>query len=490
MFTYARPEEVGISSGAVKRYIEVLEKANLSTHDVIIARGDKIIYENYWAPFEKSFCHRMYSVTKSFVSLAIGFLLQDGKISLEDKIVDLFPEAITEGANDEIRKQTIRNMLMMSTGRCENDAYFSRRPKDRVRDYFEFGGKAIKGAGTFFDYDSPGSFILGALAERITGMTLLEYLREKLFDKIGVSDSPYMLKCPGGHSWSDSALLCTPEDLLRVAKFTMNLGKWNGEQILDEQYLKEATSHLISTGCEWPHLQGYGYQIWTLQQNSFFFNGMGCQLAVCIPHKDIILIYNGDNQGLSFAKSVIVDSFFDIISDRAADGALDADDEAYRELCDYSAALELWHCGSGERSAAEKGINGKCFEMSDNPMGIKNIRFSFGDGDGVMEYENEQGKKSLPFGFGKNIFGEFPQTGYSKDVGSVSCPGHKYRCAASGEWQTENMLYISVQIIDEYFGRLHMYFSFGDEGRLAVRMKKTAEDFLYEYEGYGEGTAK
>lgn len=488
MFTYAKPEEAGISSKTIRKYIEVLERANLATHDVIIARGNKIIYENYWQPFDKNFCHRMYSVTKSFVAIAAGFLIQEGKLSLDDKIVDLLPKEDTVGANEGIQNQTIRNMLMMSTSH-PGVSFFEEKPADRVKHYFSSSKTANKAPGTFFEYDSPGSFIVGAVIERITQKTLLEYLREKLFDKIGVSDTPYMLKCPGGHSWSDSALLCTPLDLLKVARFTMNLGEWNGEQILDRDYLKEATSPLIPTASNWPFLHSYGYLIWTLQQNSFFFNGMGAQLAVCIPHKDLILIYNGDNQGFESAKPIVVDNFFNMISDSAKDGEIEENIDEYNNLCEYSKSLKLWHCKKTDRSPLEEKINGKTFRMSDNPMKITSAKITFTDDGGVFEYTNEQGKKALPFGIGRNEFALFPQTGYAKDTATISCPGHRYRCASSAEWSTDTMLYMSVQIIDEYFGRLHIYFSFKDENNVAIQMQKIAEDFLHEYEGYAKGCA-
>ena len=89
---YTTPEKMGISSSSIKRYLEALAKADLSTHDVIIARGGNIVFEKYWQPFDKDFLHRMYSVTKSFVSIAIGFLEQEGKLKLDDPIVKYFPE--------------------------------------------------------------------------------------------------------------------------------------------------------------------------------------------------------------------------------------------------------------------------------------------------------------------------------------------------------------------------------------------------------------
>ena len=492
MFIYKTPEEKGIKSQNIKKYIEILEKAGLSTHNLIIARGNDIVYENYWAPFHKDFLHRQYSVSKSFVAIAVGFAIQDGKMKLDDKLVDFFDDEYIKNCGEVQRTQTIRNMLMMSTGHGEGSGWFGDQPEDRVRHYFDTSSNGFcKIPGGLFKYDSEGSFVLGAIVEKVTGMPLMEYLRKKLFDKIGVSKEATCLKCPGGASWGDSAVLCTATDLLKVARFTMNYGKWNGEQILNEKFLRDATSDLLPTAntCEHPSTYGYGYLIWKTQQNGFFFNGMGCQFAICVPHKDIIMIYNGDNQGISSAKTIIIDNFFNLIVNEADESSA-VNEKAYSELCEYSKKLELIHEVGGRTCEKAYEIAGKTFVLEENPMGIKNIKFTFQGDEGKFEYENAQGEKTLKFGFNKNIFGLFPQTGYSKEVGSVYETGHCYKGAYSGKWLSNNTLYLNVQIIDDYFGRLHMYFQFGDENTVTVQMKKVAEDFLKEYSGMAQGEAQ
>lgn len=238
---YSSPEQAGISSESIQKYIELLEKKRLASHSLIIAKGDSVVFEQYWKPFDKDFLHRMYSVSKSFVSIAIGFLEQDGVLSLDDPMEKYFAEELKNQPDENMHKQTVRDMLQMSTAKpCRY--WFDCRPKDRVAHYFENDLEETRPAGTIYKYDSGGSFVLCALAERLTGKPLMTYLREKLFDKIGVSEEAYCLKCPGGHSWADSGILCKSTDLLKVARFVMNKGKWNGEQLLNEDYVTRATS--------------------------------------------------------------------------------------------------------------------------------------------------------------------------------------------------------------------------------------------------------
>ena len=492
MFKYTTPEKKGISSANIEKYIKILERRKLSTHDMIIMRGDEIVFEKYWEPFNENFTHRLYSVTKSILSIAVGFAIQEGYFTLNDKISTLLPNEAGIDKDGNVQEITVRNMLMMSTAKTPKDWFGARHP-DRVRFYFENDDKISRPGGTIYEYDSPGSFVLGAALERSVGMSFIDYLRPRLFDKIGVSGDLRCLKCPGGHSWSDSAVLCSARDLLLIGKFVMNGGRWNGEQLLNEEYIKEATARQIDNnpmGVESYCTQGYGYLIWRTYDNSFFFNGMGCQLCVCVPDKDIVFVYNGDNQGNAIAKDIIMDEFFELIVRPAADGELDEDVAACESLRSYTDTLKLYAASSGIGRDFEKKINGKVFTLNENPMGISKIAFSFTDGVCKLNYTNAQGDKTLCFRINENEFGVFPQEGYSDTVGSQFAKGHYLKCAASGAWTEPQKLFIRVQVIDDYFGILNMNFGFKDENTVGIYMNKMAEDFFDEYKGFATGTAK
>jgi len=488
---HTSPESVGIRSSDIEKYIKHIESKNYITHDIIIMRHGKIVFEKYWEPFHHDFLHRMYSVTKSFVSLAIGFLQQDGMIDLDDKIAKYFPDEIKNQTDENMKNQTIRHMLMMSTAKSPR-GWFTARTDDRVRFYFENDSEQTRPSGTTFEYDSTGSFIMAALVERLTGKTFIDYLREKLFNKIGVSKEAYCLKCPGGHSWGDSALICTAEDLLRTALFCMNKGKWNGEQILNEEYITAATSTQINNDQfvrNGANRFGYGYQFWSCRDSkTFCMIGMGDQLAVCVPEKDMILIYNGDNQGVEGSHTDIELSFLDMIANTASDEALPEDSAAAESLKAYTDALELFYVKGDKHSAMQDKINGVAFKMDKNPMGITKMKFCFEGNKGTMYYTNEQGDKEINFGMGCNEFGKFPQMGYSDIVGSQK-GDRLYGCAASAAWVTDYQLFMKVQIIDTYFGILSINIGFRDN-KIGVAMQKVAEDFLWEYEGFAGGTAE
>lgn len=486
---FASPESVGIPSEKILEFVKNLERHHLSTHSLIIARGDTIVYENYWAPFHKDFLHRMYSVSKSFVSLAVGFAEQDGLLSLDDPVTKYFSKELEVQKDENMRNQTIRHMLMMSTAKMGRN-WFDARTDDRVAFYFANDRKVSRPSGTIFQYDSTGSFILGALVERLTGKPFMEYLREKMFRKIGVSDGARCLTCPGGHSWGDSGVLCTARDLWKVARFTLNRGSWNGEQLLNEEYIRKATSCQIYNNHRDDYLpshHGYGYQFWISRNNTYSFNGMGCQFAICHPESDIILVINSDNQGKDeAAKEPIFGGFCDLILKNAQATPLAENDSAYRALLDKTANMKLAVAKGDYTTETMAAINGVPYTMTDNEMGITKMQLDFDGNNGILKYTNAQGDKELHFGLGHNAFGDFPEDGYSDEIGSVAAPGNKYHCATSAAWVEKSKLHIKVQIIDKYFGTLDIILGFRDD-LLGVYMEKTAEDFLWTYEGYATG---
>lgn len=488
---YATPEQAGVPSENIEKLIHILEGTGMALHDLIIARGNDIIFECYWAPYHNEYLHRMYSITKSYVAIAIGFLEQDGLIDLDDPMEKYFAEELKAQPDMNQHNQTIRHMLMMSTAKPPR-TWRGLHPEDWVKHYFSNPLEETRPSGTAWKYDSIGSHVLGALVERVTGKAFMDYLREKLLNKIGFSDEAYCLKAPGGHSWMDAGLLCRPTDLLRTIRFLLNGGSWNGEQILNREYVKTATSRQIDNSL--PNVipcrcYGYGYQIWKCRQDSFYFSGMHTQIALGVPGKDFILIFNGDCFDKYYdEKQKLLDGFFDLIVNAASDTPLPEDKEALDKLNEYTKDLKLITAKGEKHSAKEHQIHNVTYKMDENPMAITDMRFTFDGEKGCFCYTNAQGYKELPFGMGYNEFGLFPEEGYSKEVASVYAPGNYYKCAASGAWLDENTLHIIVQIIDTYLGSLHITVNFGDS-KIDVDMFKDAEDYMNEYRGEAHGRA-
>ncbi len=486
MFERITPEEAGISSDKVAEYISRLERRGAATHSLLMMKGDKIFAEYYWAPFNKDFKHRMYSQTKSYVAVAIGLLEEEGKLKLDDRMSDYFPEKIDGELHEYLRDQTIRDMLTMRTVGEPNEWWFYSNDKDRTHLYFT-PRKTNHPSATLWAYDSAGSQVLGALAEKLAGMPLLDYLKSKLFNKMGAFEDAQILTIPNGDAWGDSALICKPYDSAAFARFVMNYGTWNGERLMNEEYLRVATSAVVDNRKDSYNnilTQGYGYQIWRLEENGFGFIGMGHQYTLCFPDKDLIMVITSDNQGFDFAKMTTIAGFVDSIVLNMKDKPLKPSAAAERRLARLTKNLKLISVKGLDDSPIREQINGKKFICEQNKTGIKDFSFKFyKNKTGEFRYTNAQGKKTIKFGINKNVFGKFPQTGYSNEVGGIpSTDGYLYDDAVSACWTHDGKLIMKVQIIDKYFGNMSAVFAFKGE-KVACCFTKTAEAFLDEYNG-------
>ena len=484
MFEKITPEQAGISSKAVYGFMNMLIKRELPMHSVLLMKGDKLFGEYYYAPFNKDFCHRMYSQTKSYTAVAVGLLVEDGLVDLDAPMSKYFPEKCPT-LPEYLRDQTVHEMLTMCTCQMPGN-WFENKIEDRTHYYFN-DVRRLHPAGTLWEYDSAGSQVLSALVEKMSGKSWFQFLDERIFSHLGTFRTATILKTPNGDSWGDSALVCTSRDMASFARFVMNLGTWGGKRLMNEDYLVRATSKLVDNR-EAAHYSavrlGYGYQIWRTEQNSFAFNGMGSQYTICVPDKDIIFVCTGDTQGNPIASNYIFNAFFDYIVDNMGDAPLAPDAEALASLEALTADLKLFAPHGLEDSPFRAELDGKVYKCNQNPMGITEFSFEFdGKDGGTLRYINGQGEKRLPFGVNRNEFGKFPELGYSNDRGVIrTTDGFMYDDAVGLAWLDEKKILLNVQIIDRYFGNAAMLFGFkGDE--CYVRMEKTAEDFLGKYQG-------
>lgn len=484
IMNYCKPEQAGISSKNVLNFYKKLERYNLSTHSVIMARGNDIFSETYYAPFHKDYLHRMYSVSKSFVSLAIGFCEQDGLLSLNDKMIKFFPEYINENCEEKILSATIEDMLKMQSAYPMVN-WFTSGTNDRTEVYFS--QKGSKNPGALFHYDSAGSYMLGVIVEKLTGKPFIEYLKDKCLREIGFSENAYCLKAPGGYSWGDSGVMATTKDLLLACRFVLNKGSFNGKRYLNEEYINKATDVSQVCNSEFGFVNhatfGYGYQFWGSPLGCFSMYGMGCQIGLMDPKHDFIFAINSDNQGNPLRYNQIFDVLYNEIIVNLEDKPLEENENDFNELIEYTKQLKLFALKGDTASDLIEKIDGKTYICEENSCGFKWFKINFYNDYGTLNYENRQGVKELKFGLGHNEFSKFPETGYSDMVGTISEPNHKYDCAVSADFPNDHQLRLRVQIIDKYFGNLAMLFGFKDEDTVSLEMVKVAEAFLNEYNG-------
>ncbi|MBR1758408.1 MAG: serine hydrolase [Lachnospiraceae bacterium] len=482
---YPTPEAAGIPSAAILRFLKALERQRVCLHSLLILRHNQIVYEANWAPMHSDELHRMYSVSKSFVSVAIGLLASERKISLDDVLADYFPEYDKSSLHPYTAKATIRDMLKMSS-------LFNDQPYDGAKDTdwisTFFATKPEHESGTVMCYDTMATILCTAIVERVTGQKILDYLRPRLLDPIGFSKDAWCVETPEGVSWAGSGILCSALDLAKFANVCMHYGEYEGRQLLPRDYMIEATSYQISNMINKRTFQsGYGYQFWLLPENGFACLGMGSQLAACFPDLDLVFVTTGDTQELGDRQYAALHLFFDLILPEVQDAPLASAPETFAKLQEKTRNLCLLLTPGQATHEMMHEVNDTCYLMDENPMGIRNIRFHFNpeENEGTLYYENTRSEKEIHFGLRKQVFGEFPETHYSGKRISVPL-GRGYRYAASAAWDAPGTLTIYCYIIDDYLGLLKMNFAF-KEDRVTVYSDKAAEWFLDDYVGSASG---
>ncbi len=493
-FVPATPEELGIPSRSIIKFIETVEKQNINLHGFMVVRHGKVAAEGYWKPFNADHMHCLYSTSKSFTSTAIGLLIGDGKVHLDDKVVDYFPEYVPENAHPFLLNATIRNLLMMATP-YENGTNDWDDPS-WVATFFN-KCQPTHPAGTLFHYDTSGTHTLGVIVERVTGMKLMDFLYERILKDMGSDDDLWCIKAPEGYSWGGAGVVAELRDLARLAYLWLNKGKFNGKQYIPEDYIVDGSSNLIDTcllghHCHYHH-HGYGYQVWQAPHNAFAFVGMATQYAICWRDKDLMVIVTGNTLQEPSDEERVCPAILDSIYDALSDEPLPADDEAYAALQQRIENMELPVPFGEKYSPVQEQVSDITYELDpNNRMGVKDMQFHFSpDGEtGSLIYTNEQGVKQINFGMAKYVEGRFPQWGYCYDTFHKPSD-HLYHCLSAANWVRPDSLQLTVWLEDVLCGLVTIRTTFTEDNKLIATMwTKSAPDCLNEYWGNGYGYIK
>ncbi len=475
MFTIERalPEQTGIPSACIIRLMNRLEEHQIPMHSFLLMHRGKLICESYYAPCRADMLHRMFSITKSFTSVAIGLLADEGLLSLDDPIIKYFPEKVPDNVHPYIAAMTIRNMLMMRTCHAKT-TYKLDMAKDWVESFFTT--PPTHPAGTVFHYDTSSAHTLCALVEKLSGMDMLDYIKKRL-EPLQLSEESYLLKDPFGISLGGSGLVATSIDMLKFGIFLYNKGNIDDRQLISASYLEEATSYLTDTCVTAPipgESYGYGMQFWRSNKNGYICYGMGGQLIIVLPDYELICVTTADTQGIGGGNQQIYDAMYEEILpyiDTLSGKPSDTDRRTYENF--ISSRTLYVPAGKTECPTAEK-ISGKRY-LIDNDSAFQSMQLDF-----HTEPDEENTAGALTFCYQGQTYTLLFGMNYLK---TGLLPLYSFHYAASGAWLSDGTLYIRVNVIDSSVGTIHFQFSFQDD-LMTLFMRKQEESLLQEFNGH------
>lgn len=284
------PEEVGVRTQAVIDWIRDCEQSGCEIHSFMILRHGKVAAEVWRKPFEPGVAHTMFSHSKSFTSVAVGFAIEEGLLTLDTKVCDLFPHV---GKQSRTAKSlTVRHLLMMSSGKMDNPFLFLKKNPDWVRDFLR--RNFLFKPGRRFLYTSANTYLLCAIVHKVTGKTVTEYLTPRLFEPLGIA-IPFWETDPTGTETGGWGLQIRTEDQAKFIHCCLNGGMWEGRQVIPKKWLDAATTRQIDNAPGTPdNCVGYGYQFWQCHiANSFRADGLYSQFAIALRDYDACIVING-----------------------------------------------------------------------------------------------------------------------------------------------------------------------------------------------------
>ncbi len=420
-FARCTPEEQGIASGHIARFVEELWlDRSLNLHSITILRGNKIIFEAAFGDYLLNVPHVCYSLSKSITATAIGMLIAEGRLTVEDRLTDIFKDELTPLQISTHKKIKIRHLLNMTSGIVFNETG-SVTETDWVKGFFD--SLVLTPPGKAFNYNSMNSFLLSAAVKKITGAGLMEYLTPRLWEPLGIKNVFWELS-PCGIEKGGWGLYIIPEDLAKIGRLYLQGGIWKDKRLIPAEWIEAATAKKVTAPQDFGDFN-YGYHIWVgRRQHCFLFNGMFGQNMLCFPDTDIVLIENAGNNEM-FQQS----HFFKIASkyfgkslrpsaalppDQSAEKRLLAVKERLRSDWFGRSRLPIEKCcralngleyNTGQAQAATAGLLPLMIQALQNNYTTGIYRFTFRyDVSGeqpVFNWEVEEGgqKKIVPVGF-------------------------------------------------------------------------------------------
>lgn len=282
------PEQQGVSSRSLLALVDALERSTPELHSLMVLRHGAVVAEGWWSPYAADRVHRLFSLSKSFTSAAVGLARAEGLLALDDRVVDHLSDDAPEQLGARVDQMRIRDLLTMTAGHEADPSDRIFAGTDWVRTFLSI--PAEHEPGTHFTYNTAATYVLSAIVQKVTGQRLLDYLRPRLLAPLGITGATWE-RSPEGIDTGGFGLSVTTEDVACFGRLLIDDGVWDGTRLLPEGWVAEATARQVPNGDdpanEWA--QGYGYQFWRCTHGAYRADGAFGQYCVVMPEQGVVV---------------------------------------------------------------------------------------------------------------------------------------------------------------------------------------------------------
>lgn len=384
------PEEQGVPSKALVALFDSLHALPLTDmHAVVVMRHGKVIGEMYPKPYAPEYRHTMYSCSKTFVGIAVGLAIEDNRLRLDDRVAAIFPELLPDSVSKDLADMTVRHLLTMASG-VKPDWNMRSRGKEWIRTFLS---KPVEAPGTKYAYDSMVSYMLAAVVQKVTGKKLTEYLQERVFTPMNVTEWAWE-ESPEGVNTGGWGVHIQPESLAKFGQLILNEGRWEGKQLVSAEWIREMCKKHRETGRE-----VYGYHIWHCGGHDGAVRADGAlgQYVISVLDKDMVVVMTEATLGNGRDQRRLI---WDVLLPHIQDESLPANKKDYQKLLKKQEGYKLAEVKGKASSAFASNWENKTIELGKNTFGWKSLKLNFGKKQVTLTVTETSGKTyELTFGY-------------------------------------------------------------------------------------------
>jgi CubicO group peptidase (beta-lactamase class C family) len=446
----AVPEKEGVSAAAISRFLDATSHGKTEFHSFMFLRHGMVVAEGWWNPYAPDLKHTLYSTSKSFTAAAVGFALTEGRMHLTDKVVSFFPDDLPNPVPPFLAELTVRDALMMSDGMAPDPTGPVVLDSNWARKFLST--PIVNEPGTKFLYNSAGTYMLAAVVQKVTGQTVLDYLKPKLFEPLGITGEDWETS-PQNVNTGGWGLRLKTQDMAKFGQLYLQGGNWQGKQILPQSWVKEATTMKIMQDPDAPQskkdssdwLQGYCYQMWRCRHNGVRADGAFGQYIIMLPDEDAVIAIQAETPDMQEEINLV----WQYLLPSMHPGTLPADPNADAQLKKQLSALALAPPTS-TTSPVSDPLNGKTFNLEPNAKKMHAITFT-SSGEGLrLTIKGDTAIYHLSFGNGRWVTGTTTRPGPNLLTGAVhhdvGLPA--FATAGAYQWVDEHSLKLVLRYIE------------------------------------------